>query len=393
MKRFLLKPLAVLILLLIGAELILQAGAAFTRWRYQQDILPFQPAAATRILCLGDSNTYGIYLPREQSWPSQLQGLLDRQAPGQYQIINLGLPGTPAFRILENLPALLAQVQPDQLIVLAGVNDLLFGTIDASAEADVRQRLQRFGINHLRLVRLFRLWQARRTLPDIVTDSDVLQSALEQFPNLTQEESVQQLAALYDPFLTYSNIGVTQEGSDFWLSHGAHRVHLNPIAARMQATPSIYERYRLHASALLALVSLAPDSIRIEHDGRLDVDGRSFGLAAAAIGVQDERHTSMKTHNMRKNIAGIADTADRHGIPLLLLSYASNEHFYGGSNRLLRITAEETGIPFIDMVPVVSAHCPDKACATLFFPDYHPNAEGYRLMAARIADHLLQTRP
>jgi lysophospholipase L1-like esterase len=45
-----------------------------------------------RILALGDSCTWGYRVREEESYPEILQRLLDRRAPGRYQLINAGVP-------------------------------------------------------------------------------------------------------------------------------------------------------------------------------------------------------------------------------------------------------------------------------------------------------------
>lgn len=66
-------------------------------------------------------------------------------------------------------------------------------------------------------------------------------------------------------------------------------------------------------------------------------------------------------------------------------------------NRILRHVATEYHLTLLDIEPSISAQCPDDACTAFFFPDYHPNAEGYRQMARLIASKVTSaetpTRP
>ena len=92
---------------------------------------------AKRILCYGDSNTYGhdparggARLPREQRWPGALAGLLGEG----YEILEEGLcgrttvledPTAPGLNGLSYLgPCLLSHRPLDLIILMLGTNDL-----------------------------------------------------------------------------------------------------------------------------------------------------------------------------------------------------------------------------------------------------------------------------
>ena len=54
-----------------------------------------------RILCLGDSHTYGIGASAEHAWPRQLEGLLNARGGGtQYRVVNGGVPGFNSSQVL-----------------------------------------------------------------------------------------------------------------------------------------------------------------------------------------------------------------------------------------------------------------------------------------------------
>lgn len=99
-------------------ELALNLGAMFVQSR------PISVSEGRgTILTLGDSHTYGVKTRPEESYPGQLQALLDERAPGRYNIVNLGVPGTNSAEIVAQLPAWIARFRPFAVIVCVGINN------------------------------------------------------------------------------------------------------------------------------------------------------------------------------------------------------------------------------------------------------------------------------
>jgi len=115
--------LALTVLLL---ELALQLGSLFVAGDRS---LPAGSWATPgqRILCLGDSNTYGVWLENRErdSYPAQLGRILaeDEEAYGPAEVLNLGYPGTNSSRLVSLYPELLDALAPDVVIVMVGAND------------------------------------------------------------------------------------------------------------------------------------------------------------------------------------------------------------------------------------------------------------------------------
>jgi lysophospholipase L1-like esterase len=109
-----------------------------------------------RILCLGDSHTYGWGVERAEAWPAQLQSLLDAAgAPVRFEVTNLGIPGSNSAQLLAALPTNLARYAPDLLIVATGGNDVVNQAgLDAAPDAGALQRLHRVLWDASRLYRL-----------------------------------------------------------------------------------------------------------------------------------------------------------------------------------------------------------------------------------------------
>jgi lysophospholipase L1-like esterase len=78
----------------------------------------------TRIVCLGDSTTFGVDLQDSSTYPALLQKEFDRQyGSGSYEIINAGVPGYTAYQGLELLREKYETWDPDIITLYFGEND------------------------------------------------------------------------------------------------------------------------------------------------------------------------------------------------------------------------------------------------------------------------------
>lgn len=100
------------------------------------------------ILCVGDSNTYGVHLPREESYPGQLQTLLQRWSGNPWRVVNAGYPGNNTADVRGALARQIRAWSPEILIVLAGVNNTwslssrqLWETPDREVEPSLYERM------------------------------------------------------------------------------------------------------------------------------------------------------------------------------------------------------------------------------------------------------------
>jgi lysophospholipase L1-like esterase len=81
------------------------------------------------ILALGDSTTFGWGVRDEDSWPAQLERLLD--APGRrVRVLNAGVPSYTSSQVKLQLAELLERKRPDVILASVLWNDLWFSRID-----------------------------------------------------------------------------------------------------------------------------------------------------------------------------------------------------------------------------------------------------------------------
>jgi lysophospholipase L1-like esterase len=83
-----------------------------------------------RLICLGDSSTYGFSISRdERTWPMRLQMYLNRVgSPTPFEVINAGAPGYSSFESLAMLEFRGLELRPDIVVVYLGFNDLRAST-------------------------------------------------------------------------------------------------------------------------------------------------------------------------------------------------------------------------------------------------------------------------
>jgi lysophospholipase L1-like esterase len=79
-----------------------------------------KPPGIWRVLCLGDSCTFGA----ARSYPQILQSMLDERAPGAFEIINAGVIGYTSLHGLEWFERDLARLHPDVVTLYFGWNDM-----------------------------------------------------------------------------------------------------------------------------------------------------------------------------------------------------------------------------------------------------------------------------
>ena len=131
----------------------LRVAAGFARLRSRE-----AARGARTVVCLGDSNPYGVYVKEEETYPARLRGRL-RASNADADVVNLGVPGRNSREVREEVAADLARYAPAAVVILVGVNDL-WGEAEPPPGA-----LGRFFAS-LRLVRAARVLLARRKPPE-----------------------------------------------------------------------------------------------------------------------------------------------------------------------------------------------------------------------------------
>lgn len=100
-----------------------------------------KPRGALRILCVGDSVTFGFNVDQNDSYPERLQALLRERFPQrQIEVINAASPGWSFVQGLLYLEREGLTLQPDVVIMAHGPNDRFFPAKITDRERIVRLR-------------------------------------------------------------------------------------------------------------------------------------------------------------------------------------------------------------------------------------------------------------
>ena len=107
----------------VALEVVLQLGAGLVRLTGRS--LPSTWLTMhRRVLCLGDSNTFGVTVPVGDAYPPQLAQVWNgRKGVRPIEVLNLGYPGNNSSRIRRDLPHLLDALHPDVVTIMVGAND------------------------------------------------------------------------------------------------------------------------------------------------------------------------------------------------------------------------------------------------------------------------------
>jgi lysophospholipase L1-like esterase len=150
-------------------EVVLQAGALVAGMASRRP--ETAESDALRILCLGDSNTYGLYVERDETYPEQLKTLWNDAVAGpQVEVINFGFPGMNSSQVLRDLDSRLAACDPAIVLVKVGVND--FWTVPVPVDNDQHPSVLATLSQHSRVYRLARLLNSAWTVDEDASGPD-----------------------------------------------------------------------------------------------------------------------------------------------------------------------------------------------------------------------------
>ncbi|TAJ22145.1 MAG: hypothetical protein EPO68_03655 [Planctomycetota bacterium] len=290
--------------------------------------------SAERFLCLGDSNTYGLYLEGPDSYPAKLDALIRAHAGATATVINLGVPGQGVHHVREGLPAHLERYAPKAVLVLAGVNN----TWSSSGG-----RTTAFGrwVSDMRLVKLARLVTERFTgRGGADAGAGAAASAAAPSPNAAPASSAAAKPA----------IGAQDQ------------MDLAEFMARGEETADgIVHRVRTRSGEEVVYLQ---EQRALE--GQQYLDAISGGLDA------------------------IVDLCEGAGARAVLLTYPMDTPVTARINTAVRAVAARRGAVLVDLEREFRPYLAAGLTEALLFPDLHPRANATEIMARVCLRELLR---
>ena len=138
------------------------------------ELAPEPPPRTLRVLALGDSQTFGNGLDLADTWPKQLESLLQQRGPFRWEVINGGIPGTDTWQHEILLARLVEATNPHVVVLALYVNDVvprfLPRSLGASEPTNTWSKRITYLLKRSLLVtwtyhRLFLPWRAQRLQP------------------------------------------------------------------------------------------------------------------------------------------------------------------------------------------------------------------------------------
>lgn len=115
-----------LIIFFLALEVSLRlAGSIYYRiWTFSQKETVGYRKGTIKMLCLGDSFTFGLGAEKGEDYPFQLQRLLDENHQDKKFIVyNAGVPGYNSSMVLKRLVKNISKYRPHIILLLIGSND------------------------------------------------------------------------------------------------------------------------------------------------------------------------------------------------------------------------------------------------------------------------------
>ena len=126
-KNFLLVIVSSIFTILILEFTLYISGKIYTLYKIKNETAGLNDGEAIKILCLGDSFTFGCGADKGYSYPEQLQRILNEKEPHKkFVVYNSGICSLTSSQLLLHLEANLSKAKPDIVVILIGWNDDVF---------------------------------------------------------------------------------------------------------------------------------------------------------------------------------------------------------------------------------------------------------------------------
>lgn len=124
-----------------------------------REVAPKKEANTIRIICIGDSITYGWPAPLDKTYPRILEAKLKKERPDKrIEVLNAGVPGYTSYQGMLWLEKELINYSPDIVIAYFGVNDSVVSAIE-DKEYKMPPAFILKAVNYLKRFSAYRLYK------------------------------------------------------------------------------------------------------------------------------------------------------------------------------------------------------------------------------------------
>ena len=368
--------------LFLGFAAVLVAGEAALRifgyvWRGKAGYEKSETPGYT-ILCLGDSYTFGSQEPPENSYPRQLERILNRGGRGRtFSVLNGGVPSYNTAQILRRLETDLDKANPDLVILLAGgANGWNYWGLDPVRlrGAGWQARLD-VALDSIKLVKLAKLLRMGLKAGPVGPGEAYYDEAVSCILKGQEERAAGLFRKIVE--LEPGNGNNYVQLADLYSRAGRWDEALGWLQKGIKADPGFPGNY---AGAAAALQKLGRSG-----EGAKYADVVFPAAPGRAGGPAPESGYGTAVRNwIGADIARIAAVCRERGVPLILQNYPyTRREFY--TPEIYAAAAAENSLPLVDNYSAFREQLAKGR--SLFGADTfgHPNAAGYGLMAAGAA--------
>lgn len=274
------------VLMILMSFALIEVGLRVASLFAEDRTSAWQPGAENRILCLGDSHTWGASVAREESYPGQLQRFLDEAEPGIHSVVNQGLPGMNSTQVRKRFGVWLQRYRPDVVVVWVGVNNG-WNRAELDDPPDLGWAWLDGVLSRLRAYRLVRVWLHDRELARYVP---------KQRSDRVWHRVAQEGVFGPSPRFTIRHDGIVEEIGHERDPSRVERDGKERVAAQIRRDYEIMVTYARSAGLRLVLISypirahwfeLANRSVR-GIAGRYEIPLVETGLAVGRVPVEEQ---------------------------------------------------------------------------------------------------------
>jgi tetratricopeptide (TPR) repeat protein len=361
---------------------------------------------AIRILCLGDSFTFGSGAEPGYSYPEQLEVLLNKNNPNlKFEVYNKGgcLPGLNSSQVLKMLDKDMAEYKPKIIIVLIGTHNewnLVNSNYFLFTTKGWRNYFYRFDslLTRLRIYKLLKITignlkysflkrkHSQKMINKVRLDPEVAthfklanrHSCVTGRTDLAIEEYKRVIELDPKNDVAYAALGRIYENKhDYEVAQREFKKALEINPYNFFARDRLWNIYfkqgknRLAIEEIKKILEIQPQNESLKKILR-------FGLPSLEEFKNEELHIQL----LRYDLESIIKLAKIKGVTPILLSYPRTDKY----DEMRRELSKKYKIPFIDIYSVFKKIKTSESYrhADYFSKDGHCNANGYRIIAEEI---------